>query len=472
MTDPAQRWRAAALAAASMLPLASARAEPTVAELLQRLEDQEQKILVLERRLEIKEEADKAVVASSAVPKAGPRGFSIQSADAKNQIKLRGVLHFDGRYFADDVAPETADTWLLRRVRPTLEGTLGGIYDFRFTPDFAGGRSIILDAFATARLQPWANVTVGKFKVPVGLERLQSANDIRFVERAFPTGIVPNRDLGVSVGGDVFGGTVNYSFGYYNGASDGGSSDAIGDVENDSEGDWAARLYATPFANSDNFALRGLGFGIAGTYVDSTGDPVTTLLPQYRTPGQQVFFRYRGATTALPQGATYGDGERLRYTPQFYYAYGRFGLLGEYAEVSQDVTRRTASGVRSDSLDNSAWQLAAHWFLTGEEQAFRGFKPNTVFSLVDGTWGAFELVGRYQELSIDDAAFVGGADSFADPAVSARNASAWGLGINWYLSENLKWVLNYERTSFDGGAAGGADREDEEVFLTRIALGF
>lgn len=472
MTDPARRWRAAAIAAAGMLTVGHARAEPTIAELLQRLEKQEQKILVLERRLEARDEVDRAASASAAVTKATPRGFSIQSADTKSQVKLRGVLHFDGRYFADDATPETSDTWLLRRVRPMIEGTLGGIYDFRFTPDFAGGRAVVVDAYATARLQPWANVTVGKFKVPVGLERLQSANDIRFVERAFPTSIVPNRDLGVSVGGDLFAGTLNYSVGYYNGVSDGGSSDAIADVENDSEGDWAARLYATPFVNSDNFALRGLGFGIGGTYVDSTGDPVTTLLPTYRTPGQQVFFRYRGATTALPQGATYGDGERFRYTPQFHYACGQFGLLGEYAAVSQDVTRRTASGVRSDALDNSAWQLAAHWFLTGEEQAFRGFKPNTVFSLADGTWGAFELVGRYQELSIDDAAFAGGADSFADPAVSARQASAWGLGINWYLNENLKWVLNYERTSFDGGGAGGADRDDEEVFLTRVALGF
>jgi phosphate-selective porin OprO/OprP len=33
-------------------------------------------------------------------------------------------------------------------------------------------------------------------------------------------------------------------------------------------------------------------------------------------------------------------------------------------------------------------------------------------------------------------------------------------------------VLNYEHTSFDGGAAGGADREDEEAFLTRVAVGF
>ena len=88
-------------------------------------------------------------------------------------------------------------------MRPTFEGTFNNIYDFRFTPDFAGGRTIILDAFVAARLKPWAVVTAGKFKVPVGLERLVSATDLRFIERAFPTSLVPNRDLGLQFGGDI-----------------------------------------------------------------------------------------------------------------------------------------------------------------------------------------------------------------------------------------------------------------------------
>ena len=57
-------------------------------------------------------------------------------------------------------------------------------------------------------------------------------------------------------------------------------------------------------------------------------------------------------------------------------------------------------------------------------------------------------------------------------AVAARKATAYGLGLNWYFSENLKWVINYEQTSFDGGAPAGTDRDDEKVFLTRLALGF
>jgi phosphate-selective porin OprO/OprP len=467
MTDPAQRWRAAAVAAASLLPFSAARAEPSMADLLQRLEEQEQKILVLERKLEIKEETDKSVASTAAVAKASPRGFSIQSADGQNQVKLRGVVHFDGRYLANDDPNDLSDTWQATRIRPIVEGTVGGIYDFRFTPDFGQGRTVIQDAYVTGRFNPSFQVTAGKFKAPVGLERLQGSNDIRFVARAFPTSLAPNRDLGVQVGGKLVDSRLDYAVAFLNGSNDGASSEAFGDVDINDDKEWAARLFAHPFAESDSFALRGLGLGIAATYTDQDGTAAQPLLPSFRTPAQSTFFRYRtGATPTL------ADGERTRIAPQFYYYVGSFGLLGEYTQVSQDVSRTTSIGLRDASLDTIAWQLAASWFLTGEEAAFRGFKPGAIFSLENGTLGAFELVGRYHELSIDDDAFIGGADSFADPEVSARKATAWALGVNWYLNENLKWVLNYERTRFDGGAAGGADREDEEAFLTRVALGF
>ncbi|HKQ83214.1 MAG TPA: porin [Steroidobacteraceae bacterium] len=474
--------RAVLLTAAFGMPAMAGAQDGSAAEelrqLREQLEAQQQQLRVLERKIELTEEAAKAAAPTTPVVKASPKGFSIGSPDNANVVKLRGTLHFDGRRFIDDVTPETADTWLLRRVRPTLEGTFGGIYDFRFTPDFAGGRTIILDAFATARLRPWLAVTAGKFKVPVGLERLQSANDIRFIERGLPTSLVPNRDLGVSVGGDIAGGLVNYSFGYFNGVTDGGSSDgnAAPDVENDDKGDWAARVFFQPFLNSDSFALRGLGFGVGATYVDSTGSATNTLLPGYRTPGQQTFFSYRATTAAAGAtpavSGTFGDGERLRVSPQFYYYLGRFGVLGEYVQVSQEVSRNTpTAGLVSDKLEHSAWQVQLAYFLTGEEESFKGFTPLTTFSLDNHTWGAFELVARYHELDIDNDAFVGGANSFANPASAATKATAWGVGVNWYLSQNLKWQINYDVTSFDGGAANG-DRDDEKAVFTRVAVGF
>jgi phosphate-selective porin OprO/OprP len=472
---------ATAVSAALLLSSAGAAAADDLSDLRERLEAQEQKIKVLERKLELQDEAAKTAAASAPVIRASPQqGFRIQSADSKNVVRLRGVLQADGRYFPDDISPATADTWLLRRVRPILEGTVNGIYDFRFTPDFAQGRTVIQDAYIAARFRPWATFTVGKFKVPVGLERLQSATDMRFIERAFPTSLVPNRDLGVSFGGDISGGVVNYSVGYFNGVNDGGSSESntpSPDVENDTKGDWSARVFFQPFLNSDNFALRGLGFGIGGTYVDSTGSTTTTLLPSYRTPGQQSFFSYRGTTAASGANpavnGTFADGERLRWSPQAYYSIGSFGVLGEYVNVSQDVSRSTpTAGLRSATLDNKAWQVQLAWFATGEDESFKGFTPASVFSLDNHTWGALELVARYHELDIDDAAFIGGSNSFANPDSAASKASAWGVGVNWYLNQNYRWSINYDVTSFEGGAAGGADRPDEKALFTRFGLQF
>ncbi len=460
--------RIATAAAATALLATSAAAADDLSDLRERLESQEQKIRVLERKLELQDEGAKAAASSTPVVRASPQqGFRIQSADAANVVRLRGVLQFDGRYFPDDVTPATADTWLLRRVRPMLEGTLNGIYDFRFTPDFAGGRTLIQDAYVAARFKPWAVLTAGKFKVPVGLERLQSATDIRFIERGLPTSLVPNRDLGLSFGGEVGSGVVNYSFGYFNGVNDGGSSDGntpTPDAESDTKGDWAARVFLQPFVNSDNFALRGLGFGVAGTFVDSTGSTTATLLPSYRTPGQQTFFSY--------QTGTFADGERIRWTPQAHYSIGSFSLLSEYVNVLQDVTRETSSGVRSATLDHSAWQVQLAWFATGEDEAFRGFTPGSVFSLESGTWGALEFVARYHELDIDDDAFAGGTNSFANPDDAASKARAWGVGVNWYLNQNYKWSINYDVTRFEGGNEGGADRRDEKALFTRFGMQF
>jgi phosphate-selective porin OprO/OprP len=462
----------AAILAALALPLAAQAQEVSNAELLQRIEEQEQKILVLERKLEINDEAATSAKESTATVSAGPKGFTLRSADGKNQLKLRGTVHLDGRYLDGTDPGGVVDSFQATRVRPTIEGTFASIFDFKLMPDFGQGRTVIQDAYVTARFNPAGQLTVGKFKSPVGLERLQSANDMKWVQRAFPTSLAPNRDIGLQLGGDVGGGRFSYQLAYLNGSNDGSSSETFTDADINDDKEYALRLFANPFAESDNFALRGLGIGIAGTYTDQTGSSTQPLLPSFRTPGQSTFFRFRQfSTTAGAPAGTIADGERTRLAPQLYYYVGSFGLLGEYTEVSQDVSRVVPTGLREDTVDTDAWQLAVSYFLTGEEASFRGYQPKTRFSLADNTWGAFELVARVQSLSVGDEAFTGGADSFADPLAAASQADSWGLGLNWYLNDNVKWLLDYEHTTFEGGAATG-DRQDEDAIQLRLAVGF
>jgi phosphate-selective porin OprO/OprP len=474
-------------------------AAPDTAALLQRLEEQEQRIRVLERRLELADETTAAVAKSTPVVKSAASGFALSSADSSFTVKLRGNLAVDGRYFLDDDTASTADTWLLRRVRPYVEGTVGGIYDFRFMPDFGGGKSVVMDAYVAARFRPWLVVQAGKFKGPVGLERLQPDQYNRFLELGFPSSLVPNRDLGVQVSGALFGNRLSYAVGYFDGTVDGSSTDsnATSDTDNDGKRDWEARLFAQPFLNSGHFALRGLGFGIGigGSYVNSTGVATSTatnvtngtatgvlttvtttsLLPTYRTPGQQSLFSYRGdaAGTGTRNEATVAAGIRRRITPQLYYYYGPFGLLSEYAQVSQQVQRQLdATTLRRATLEHDGWQVSASWFLTGEEAAYSSFMPRSTFQIGKPGWGAWELVARYEHIDFDDAAFDGAAASFANPATAVSDAGAIGLGVNWYLNQNFKWQLNYAASRFGGDAAGGADRPDERVLATRFSLVF
>jgi phosphate-selective porin len=115
--------------------------------------------------------------------------------------------------------------------------------------------------------------------------------------------------------------------------------------------------------------------------------------------------------------------------------------------------------------------VAGSWFLTGEEAAAETFTPRSLFTPGRPGTGAIELVARVHAIRFDDAAFAGGAGSFADPANSVLAARAWGAGFNWYLNGNFKLQFNYEVTQFTGGSPTG-DRATERVAITRAALLF
>ncbi|HYC31854.1 MAG TPA: porin, partial [Gemmatimonadales bacterium] len=159
----------------------------------------------------------------------------------------------------------------------------------------------------------------------------------------------------------------------------------------------------------------------------------------------------------------YADGNRTRISPQGYFYTGPLGILGEYV-ISRNEVTRAATTVE---LEHKAWQAEGSFFLTGEKAGFRSPAPKKPFDLKEGTWGALELVGRYGEIDVDDAAF----PTFANPASSATQAKAWGLGLNWHFSRAVKVAVNYERTTFEGGAATG-DREPENALITRFQTSF
>jgi phosphate-selective porin OprO/OprP len=449
------------------------------------LQQEKARIQALEQRLAADEAAHSAAANSASNPNAlvgnfGPQGFTLQNVDGANQIHFRGNLSVDDRDFSGSATPTTADTWLIRKLRPTLEGTLDSIYDFRFMPDFGLGKAIIQDAWADARVQPWLVFTFGKFKAPVGLERLQLEQFARFIEPALTADLLPYRDLGGQFGGTLGNGLMSYAFGEFDGAVDGGSTDGNSAPDANSTGkfSWHGRIYSKPFLRTDWSPLQGFGFGVAATYVNwqgvATATTTSSLLASYKTTGQQSMFSYRGnsASGGAINNATIADGIERRVVPQFYYAYRMVSLLGEYVAEDQQVHRSlTASSSRAATLHHTAGQLQLAVFLTGEDEAYDSTTPRRDFGPGQGGPGGWEWVARYHELNFDRAAFAGGAASFANAASAPLAAHAWGTGVNWYLNRNFKIQLDYEVTRFDGGAMGG-DRPDERVLTSQFALIF
>ncbi len=445
----------------------AASPEPTLKEQMEALD---QKVKILERRAELEKENAAAKAKEASILNAGKDGlFALKSADDSFKLRVGGYLQIDGRFFLHDEVPLLTNTFLMRRVRPILEGTVYKYYDFRIMPDFGGGTASLQDAYLSISYWPQTKLQVGKFKPPVGLERLQSGASLLFVERALPTNLVPNRDIGLQLYGDLGDGAFSYALGVFNGVADLASADT--EPSSNDDKDIAGRIFTLPFKTSDIESLQGLGLGISGSYGNEQGTPATPNLPSYRTPAQQIFFSYRAApagTAATAANTVASDGRLTRYSPQAYYYSGPFGLLGEYVRSSQEVKL----GFASATLGNSAEQVAVSYVLTGGAAWYKGVKVKHTFDPRNGEWGEFELKARYSRLVVDDDAF----PIYANPVAVAREAKAWAVGVNWYLNKNVKLNLDYETTAFKGGGGGTAanpsDRENETALLNRFQIVF
>jgi phosphate-selective porin OprO and OprP len=450
---------ALSLATVLALPAGTLRAQsrdPDIEALREQIRQLDQQLRVLERKQELKDEEAAARTRAAPVVAAGAGGFSLTSGDKRFQLRLSGLLQADARFYGTN-SPSN-HTFLLRRVRPTFQGTFNEKFGIRLTPEFAGSSFSLLDANVTYAASPAFQLLIGKAKSPFDLERLVSGGALRFVERAYPTTLGPNRDIGIQLSGDVLEQRLNYTLGWGNGVPDNGSS-----VSNpDSDFEFALRLVAQPFVNDPDSLLHGLGIGVALTHGDKhSGAPAG-----YSTLAQQTFFAWNAGVTQ--------SGEHFRWSPQGYYFVGRFGLLASYTDSRQELTR---AGVER-TVENSGYLLQASYVLTGEAASLRGVTPSRPFHWGGEGWGALEIAARISGLKIGRHAFSGSpADRLANPSSSARQVTSTTLGANWYLNRNLKAVFNYEFSEFEGGGDGTAGpgavtAHQEHAIFARAQLGF
>lgn len=398
-----------------------------------------------------------AAPVASAAPAEGKEGRERASLEPREgapqpeSLRLRTLLHVDARTVTAGVGD---DTLVLRRARLAADGTPWSRARYVLMADFGGGGVNLLDANVAFELGAGVQLRAGKFKSPLGMEILHPAHAVTFTERSVASALLPNRDVGLQLSAQSAGGAIAGTIGVFNGVDDGAHG---GNVDADRQREVIGRVMAAPFRQSPVAAWRGLSFGVGGSHGRRQGPEGLTRA--YRSPGQENIFSYRSGAVA--------DGAAWRLSPQFDYRYGPVGLFGEH--VISAVRVQPRPGAPALELHHRAWQLTAGYVLTGENSTAAGLVPRADFDPAVGSWGAFELTGRWSGAKWDGAAF-GGLAAAEDSVAGLTTMTA---GLNWHLSRAVRTMFNYYYTRFERpGGAAGARRPDEAMFFSRLQLAF
>ena len=255
------------------------------------------------------------LLAQSGFVDAGPGGFGVRSANKESQLRFHLQVQADAKFWHGTTPAKVNETFFLRRAIPWIDGTLPYGVSFLVAPDFsqinstntaaqANAAIILPDAYFQIKILDELQFRFGKFRAPIGLERLQPTGQLFFNEFALATELTPLRDLGAQIQGEIAKGYAGYALGVFNGAVDNAYTDLDPSHYKDVEG----RLFAQPLGapNSDSFQYAIIG--IAGTVGRKSGVPQasgqSTNLPTYKSPGGAAIFSYKtGGTPDLTNTA-------------------------------------------------------------------------------------------------------------------------------------------------------------------------
>ncbi len=366
----------------------------------------------------------------------------LESSDGSVKVRTRALVHADGRVRIDN---EGRSEFLVRRARFGFKAKLTRRFSLFVQPEVSDSRLDLLDACGTFTLFDELELRVGKSKMPLGLERLQRPDGMTFVERALPSELLPNRDVGLELQGKLAGDLASYAMGIYNGVPGGAS----GDRDTNAAKDFAGRFFLHPLQPTRVAALAQLGIGFAAALGDQAGP-----LPIHRTMARQTFFEFTDDAVA--------DGRRLLVVPQGYWFVGPVGLLGEVVVARQEARSGT---VRVD-VESLAWQVTGSVVLGGRA-TYGGVQVEHPLDPTAGHYGALELAARVHGFSVDDAPFERGLASNE----AAKEAFACGAQISWHPAPSVRFMNAFERTRLHWyGPDEGLP--DELTFVTRLQVAF
>jgi len=338
------------------------------------------------------------------------------------------VSAFEGRFGQTAVD----DRFRLRRARINLTGDFAEQFDFKMEGDFgqsdgtSGNRTAFsaTDIWANWHQFPAAQVKIGQYKAPFGLEQLTPDTTLYTIERTLPTGaITPDRQIGVELWGKPLTSIwpeqqdlLTYYAGIFNGN---GRNITVNDNNNFM---FAGRLELQPFT--------GKVFG-QPSFLKLGGDVLNSRDEAGINISQSSNLLVNDDGSLSPFVLPSAD-ERTAWSVDAWLELGPFDLIGEY--LQEHVEGRTVNGV---------------------PPAFSNFTTDGFY-----VTGAYFVVPKKLQAVVQW--------QYLNPGQKGNDGLYSILaGLNYYIrGDNLKLMVNYIHTWSDFRAANpefGDDQFDEVI---------
>lgn len=296
-----------------------------------------------------------------------------------------------------------------------------------------------------------AQIQVGKFKIPFGLDTLTGVTHNDFIYRSLgATYLSPSRDVGGMVHGRFFKRGLNYWTGVFKHDGDNARSKKIqgGDET------FAARVTGLPLrrVNADAFGEFELGGAFTLSKVSDDS---------FRPNG------IRGRTVVTQDTfyeSVYVKGRRYRYETDLDWSIGPGSVRAEYTHV---LDQREGQSYGNEDLPDAryrSWYVSGTWIVTGEKKS-RPVKAGDDF--LRGGFGAVELAGRVERIWFDSVDQTD--EGFANPrayTILPSDNKVVTFGVNWTLNRFTKLQFNLIREQ-----VGNEDRNpvpSEVAFWSRV----
>ena len=374
----------------------------------------------------------------------------IESPKSDYKIWFDNRIQFDaGAFFG---SPEWADPIgngiSIRRARFAIKAQVDKNWYGEFDMDLANGLVELKDAIVRYTGIPNLELQAGNFKENFSIQRNSSSRYLMFMERPMVcSALAPSRHLGINAKYDNP--WVWLSAGFF-GQEGAGSEEWTNVADNNKDfgrgisfknnTGYAAtvKVVFRPLCKLDNASLH---IGAAYSYRTTLASMATGEWGTYRASARNSTSINR--KKYLDTNNLKGYDHNNLWTAELAGHWGGFRFEGAY--IGDNVLLKDNSDPASITAINlGGWYVQAGYLLFGGKQRYDSKGAKYTRAERGQKWGDLELCARYEFCDLNAPA----------QKVFGGSAEAYTVGLNWWVTNNVRMQLNYQYNNNDRYANG------------------